>query len=136
MSLPIDIDEMPEERLVAELQRRAKARGAGLCDYCTQPPTVPACKFPDRHAGTQTVAPEAFLEPPAAPPTAGEVTVAAPISFGGMTTQAPPARQPYVPPTPGIVNPPPKTANPPGCTCLHFPKTCPVPGHTWLKGGK
>lgn len=44
-----DMDEVPEERLKAELQRRITARQAGLCDYCGRCPSTPSCRFEDRH---------------------------------------------------------------------------------------
>lgn len=50
MSYPIDLDEMDEEKIVAELARRASLRRRGLCDYCEQDPKGPKrCKMHDRH---------------------------------------------------------------------------------------
>ena len=49
MSYPTGLDEFPEERLVAELERRADLRKQGLCDYCGREEFTSPCKFPDRH---------------------------------------------------------------------------------------
>lgn len=46
---PKDLDEMDEEQLVAELNRRAKLRAKGRCDYCGQHYSAPSCKLPERH---------------------------------------------------------------------------------------
>lgn len=57
MSYPMDLDEYDEQRLIAELVRRATARANGKCDYCTYPMGEPtprgyaSCRFPDRHNG-------------------------------------------------------------------------------------
>lgn len=49
MGYPTDIDEMDEKKLHDELDRRAKLRARGLCDYCGRLPSEPTCMFPDRH---------------------------------------------------------------------------------------
>lgn len=49
MSFPRDLDEIPEEELRAEIERRASARRLGICDYCGRAGTEKACKFTDRH---------------------------------------------------------------------------------------
>lgn len=51
MSLPRDLDEIPETELLAELLLRAKRRADGLCDYCKRPRLCSPCKFPGRHRG-------------------------------------------------------------------------------------
>ena len=53
MSYPLDLDEMAETKLVQEIERRKKARAAGLCDYCGRAPDTSTCKFPDRHRATE-----------------------------------------------------------------------------------
>ena len=50
MSYPRDLDEIPEDELRGELERREGRREAGLCDYCERRWDAPPCKFPDRHA--------------------------------------------------------------------------------------
>lgn len=49
MSYPRDLDEYPKADLLAELDRRDKARKANVCDYCGRAFSEPACRFPDRH---------------------------------------------------------------------------------------
>ena len=49
MSYRLDLDEMSEEKLLEELNRRQKLRQAGLCDYCGREPGTTSCKFPERH---------------------------------------------------------------------------------------
>lgn len=49
MHTTINLDEIPERDLLAELQLRAERRRRGQCDYCGRPSTDPACRFPDRH---------------------------------------------------------------------------------------
>lgn len=49
MSFLLDLDEMSEERLQRELDRRKALRAKGLCDYCERPPSSTPCRFPDRH---------------------------------------------------------------------------------------
>lgn len=50
MSHLLDLDEQPESELQRELERRAKLRSAGLCDYCERPVVGSApCKLSDRH---------------------------------------------------------------------------------------
>lgn len=46
------LDEINEDSLRAELQRREKQRSAGLCDYCGRPAGTPPCRFPERHPKT------------------------------------------------------------------------------------
>jgi hypothetical protein len=43
------LDEMSEERLQRELDRRKSLRDRGLCDYCERIPTATPCRFPKRH---------------------------------------------------------------------------------------
>lgn len=50
MSYPRDLDEIPEQELLAEISRRATARAGRRCDYCGLPPELPVCRFPERHA--------------------------------------------------------------------------------------
>ncbi len=52
VSYAYTLDEYPEEQLRAELDRRARLRAAGLCDYCGRHPSTPACKEPARHGGS------------------------------------------------------------------------------------
>lgn len=49
MSFLLDLDEIPEERLVAELERRKQLRSEGKCDYCERDVNTSSCKFPHRH---------------------------------------------------------------------------------------
>lgn len=49
MSLPRDLDEYTKGELLAELDRRERARRADVCDYCGRPFFTTPCKFPDRH---------------------------------------------------------------------------------------
>jgi hypothetical protein len=49
LSYPLDLDEVPEDQLRAEVERRRQLRIAGLCDYCGRDPNTPTCKFPHRH---------------------------------------------------------------------------------------
>ena len=49
MSYPLDLDEIPEEKLIEELARRCHARIKGLCDYCGREPSTPPCKLLERH---------------------------------------------------------------------------------------
>lgn len=53
MSYRLDLDEQPEERLLAELVRRRALRKKGLCDYCERAPDTKPCKFPGRHHRAQ-----------------------------------------------------------------------------------
>lgn len=55
MAYPLDMDEIPEERLAAEIARRANMRLRGLCDYCGAVSTAPTCKFPERHGARTNV---------------------------------------------------------------------------------
>jgi len=56
MSYRLDLDEIPAARLEGELQRRTKLRSEGKCDYCERHHNVvPACKFPERHMGKDTL---------------------------------------------------------------------------------
>ncbi len=50
MSFLRGLDEHLERELESELLRRRVARMAGLCDYCGQSSSAPACRFPKRHA--------------------------------------------------------------------------------------
>lgn len=49
MSYPLDLDEVDEDKLRAELARREDRRQHGLCDYCGAIAEHPLCKFPHRH---------------------------------------------------------------------------------------
>lgn len=49
MSYPIDLDEMDEDDLVAEIQRRKLMRSMGRCDYCGSKDRSRKCKMPMRH---------------------------------------------------------------------------------------
>lgn len=51
----MELDEVSEDLLRAELARRTRHRGLGLCDYCGMPSETRVCKYPDRHraAGTK-----------------------------------------------------------------------------------
>jgi hypothetical protein len=49
VSYPRDLDEVHEDQLREELERRRAARIAGVCDYCGRHPDTPECKFPSRH---------------------------------------------------------------------------------------
>jgi hypothetical protein len=49
-ALPPPLDEIEEERLVYELERRLSLRAQEKCDYCERVwGTKPCCKFPSRH---------------------------------------------------------------------------------------
>ncbi len=50
MGYPLGLDEITEEKLVDELNKRLEKRSLGVCDYCFRLPTEPTCKFQDRHA--------------------------------------------------------------------------------------
>lgn len=45
----MSLDEMSEDRLQRELDRRKELRAKGLCDYCERPPQSTPCRFPQRH---------------------------------------------------------------------------------------
>lgn len=49
MSYPLDLDEISDEKLLAEVQRRAALRMKGLCTYCERPGDTRPCKLPERH---------------------------------------------------------------------------------------
>ena len=49
MSYPLDIDEYTSAQLRGELRNRRKLRREGKCDYCGRDPSLPPCKFPERH---------------------------------------------------------------------------------------
>jgi hypothetical protein len=49
MSYPQDLDEIPTSKLRGELRDRRQARRTGKCDYCGRDPSMPSCKFPERH---------------------------------------------------------------------------------------
>lgn len=49
MSLPRDLDEYTKGELLAELDRRDKARRADVCDYCGRAFHESTCRLPDRH---------------------------------------------------------------------------------------
>lgn len=57
MGYPTSLDEMDEEKLRAEIDRRGRLRRDGKCDYCERPPTAPTCKFEDRHTGQHVTTP-------------------------------------------------------------------------------
>ena len=48
MSYSLDLDEIGELSLIAEIERRKSLRNQGLCDYCESNCLRP-CKFPLRH---------------------------------------------------------------------------------------
>lgn len=50
MSLPMDLDDYPDEALSIELIRRQLARLRGKCDYCNGAANGPSCRYSDRHA--------------------------------------------------------------------------------------
>ena len=52
MSYPRDLDEYTAAELHAELDRRAAARRADLCDYCGRSLDGAPCRFPNRHRRT------------------------------------------------------------------------------------
>lgn len=50
---PRSLDEIPELRIRREIERRAKLRSQGKCDYCGRVcGAEPVCKFPHRHRGS------------------------------------------------------------------------------------
>jgi hypothetical protein len=49
MSFPLDLDEIPDLQLQAEIVRRAMLGAKGRCTYCGRLPTEPVCKLPIRH---------------------------------------------------------------------------------------
>lgn len=49
MSMPLDLDEIPEKRLRAEIARREACRKNHVCDYCGRGGDTPECKERDRH---------------------------------------------------------------------------------------
>lgn len=49
MGLALDLDEIEESKLRAELERRAQAREMGLCDYCGREGDETPCKMKERH---------------------------------------------------------------------------------------
>ncbi len=49
MSFPRELEEIPEDELRTEIERRRAARMGNLCDYCGREPNTPVCKFPGRH---------------------------------------------------------------------------------------
>lgn len=53
MSYPVGLDEIETTTLRGELERRAKLRADGLCDYCARPPTTPACMYGARHVAAR-----------------------------------------------------------------------------------
>lgn len=50
LTQPTTILDMDDRQLVAECERLAKARHAGMCDYCGRRYNAPACAKPERHA--------------------------------------------------------------------------------------
>jgi hypothetical protein len=52
MSYLKDLDEYTTKELETELAKRRDAADKGLCDYCFRPRSEPACRLPERHAGT------------------------------------------------------------------------------------
>lgn len=54
MSYPKDLDEYSWMALQGEISDRLRLQKENKCTYCRQPrDSVPACKFPDRHNGTE-----------------------------------------------------------------------------------
>lgn len=52
MAYPRRLDEVPEGTLRQELDKRARMRMEGRCDYCGRPAgTAPPCGQPSRHFG-------------------------------------------------------------------------------------
>lgn len=49
VSYPVDLDEMSEDKLRAELVRREEARRESKCGYCGRSAAETSCKFPERH---------------------------------------------------------------------------------------
>lgn len=49
MSYPMSLDDYTDDQLAAEIARRTKSRKRGLCDYCKRRPSLPPCRFPERH---------------------------------------------------------------------------------------
>ena len=49
MSDPVELNEIHEDMLWEEIERRRMARIEGLCDYCGREPSTPECQFPMRH---------------------------------------------------------------------------------------
>jgi hypothetical protein len=51
MSMYYDLEEIPESKLRAEIERRVAVRGEGRCDYCERPLGIElSCKMTTRHA--------------------------------------------------------------------------------------
>lgn len=55
MSYPRDLDEIPEEELRKEIERRQTARSEGKCDYCGRAVVESPCRFPKRHSADDSV---------------------------------------------------------------------------------
>jgi len=54
MGYPLDLDNMSDATLSAELARRLKSRREGKCDYCNRArDSDPDCRFPERHHRTE-----------------------------------------------------------------------------------
>lgn len=49
MSYPRPLEEIPEEELRAEIERRECLQKMGLCDYCGKNPSQPECRMVERH---------------------------------------------------------------------------------------
>jgi len=50
MGYPLDLDEIPTVKLVAELARRNRAVANGLCAYCNQPIDTHTCRYEGKEA--------------------------------------------------------------------------------------
>jgi|HubBroStandDraft_2_1064218.scaffolds.fasta_scaffold25282_5 hypothetical protein len=46
---PKPLEEIGEQLLTMELQRRERARESGVCDFCGHGPQTKQCRFPRRH---------------------------------------------------------------------------------------
>ena len=49
MTYPVQLDEIPEKVLRAEIKRLLNLRAEKRCDYCERPVDTGACRFPERH---------------------------------------------------------------------------------------
>jgi hypothetical protein len=53
---PLRLEEVSEQALEGELERRRKLRSQGKCDYCERVWGMrPTCKFPQRHLPPRAV---------------------------------------------------------------------------------
>lgn len=49
MGYPVDLDQLSENSLREELDKRKKLREEGKCDYCERFPSTEPCRYPHRH---------------------------------------------------------------------------------------